>query len=133
MHGGGIATSVTVDAYTNFLPVSDRHSLGMRSNIEIFPVVEGQRVTLSLRGVVGFSDVLIRLMHSIDAELMRGESAEATLKRRLMNRSYPKMLSSDLRRRHGQISLRCATSGLSRPSKSDELYKYMTAEGLISF
>lgn len=133
MHGGGIATQVAAVAYANFLPVSDRHSLGMRANIEIFPVIEGQPVKLSLRSVVGFSDVLIRLMHSIDAELMRGKPAEATLKRRLMNRSYPMMLSSDARRRHHQICLRCATSGLSKPAKSDELYKYMVAEGLISF
>jgi len=131
MHGGGIANARAEQAYLDFLPVSDRTSLGMRGALQIEPLSEGQPVVIHLRGVVGFCDVLIRILHSIDTELSRSKKAEASLKARLSRRSAPQILSADKNRRRSQIAVRCQRAGLPRPRSTEFMYEFMRDNRLI--
>ncbi len=83
MHGGGIATQLTVDAYNAFAPVASAMSMDTKEVIEHLPVVLGKPVKLKIRGVVGFCDILLRLMITIDAELSTSHYAEAVALERL--------------------------------------------------
>jgi hypothetical protein len=132
MHGGGLASDRAATAYLAFAPVSDRHSLGMKGNLLHEPLVEGYPVKLHLRGVVGFCDILNRLMITIDAELCRSAAAEAIavqmIRRRWPNR---KMLRADVAQRNAQVIHICNRAGLPRPANVDVVYDFPRQHQLI--
>lgn len=94
VHSGGIANQAAVDAYSAFQPVSGKAQLGRKGELAFDPVVLGQQVSLSLRGVVGFTDVLIKIMVTIDAELCRSSKAEPLFEKSLRSSSRRAMLSA---------------------------------------
>jgi len=76
MHGGGIATQRLLDAYSQFAVVANSASLGVAEVPVHHPAALGGKVKLSLRGVVGFSHLVLKLIDTIDAELSRSQAAE---------------------------------------------------------
>ena len=131
-HGGGFALERAVSAYRNFKPVSDRQSLGMRGNLVIEPLSSEMPVKLHLRGVVGFCDVLLRLMTTVDAELSKSIQAERLLETKLRN-ALPNqtMLSSDANTRRKQTIHRCRAAGLPNPINADAVYEFMLDRSII--
>ncbi len=132
IHRGGVANSDDQDAYADFAPVSGRTHLGMKGLLEHEPFVAGQPVRIHLRGVVGFCDILIRLMLSIDAELSRSECAEQIAENRL--REAPgrvSMLSADTKKRNAQVRRICVAAGLPKPPSPQTVYDFMLARGII--
>ena len=69
IHNGGVADQRMVDAYLDFLPVSSASALRTKESIQHYPAVLGETTRLSLRGVVGFCDIVLRMMITIDAEI----------------------------------------------------------------
>jgi hypothetical protein len=69
VHKGAIADQRVAESYSAFQPVSSAASLKMKGTIQHSPAIVGKRVDLSLRGVVGFSAIMRRLMVSIDAAI----------------------------------------------------------------
>jgi len=78
MHGGGIANQHCVDAYLEYstLTASD---LGISEVPKVIPPSLGKQVSLSLRGVVGFSEIILRLVATLDAEFSCTRGAERYL------------------------------------------------------
>ena len=84
VHQGGRAGKWTVDTYNAFKPIATPVGLGVKEVPLHLPVsVEGQQVRLHLRGVVGFSDILRRLIITIDCEFLRSDAAGPLLVERL--------------------------------------------------
>jgi hypothetical protein len=132
IHRGGIANATDEQAYIEFAPVSGRAALGMRGALEHDPFVIGQRVTLKLRGVVGFCDILIRLMRSIDAELSRSLPAEQATKERLVRgRGIRSTLSGDASIRAQQIKQMCKAGGLPQPADPEVVFRFMIDERML--
>lgn len=132
MHGGGAATQKAEDAYQAFAPFSDRLALGMKGALVIEPVVVGTPVRLHLRGVVGFCDILLRIIATVDAELCRSPNAERIFRRDLAAvRNAPSTLSGEQRRRRYQVALRCVQAGYPRPKATDTVYAFLRSERLI--
>lgn len=131
-HGGGIASERAATAYRNFEPVSDRQSLGIRGNLIIEPFSVDLPVKLHLRGVVGFCDVLLKIMTTVDAELSKSDQAERLLENKL-GRAIPNlsMLSSDATRRRNQVIRRCRAAGLPTPTNVDSVYQFMLDRRII--
>ncbi|WP_301154495.1 hypothetical protein [Metapseudomonas otitidis] len=75
IHHGGIPHETLLTAYQKFsaLHASD---IGAKQIPEHDPVVRGQKIKLSLRGVVGFGDIALKLMVTIDAEIAKSTYAE---------------------------------------------------------
>jgi hypothetical protein len=132
-HRGGLASDRAEKAYLAFQPVSDRTSLGMRGALVHYPVVEAQPVRLSLRGVVGFCEILLRMMASIDAELSQAAAAEPYFRERirLPGANQPTTLSSDRKRRDAQVAKRCMVAGLPRPLDIPAVYAFLRSHRLI--
>lgn len=81
MHGGGTASQGAEDAFAELAALTNK-DLGVRSMPEHHPLSSGAAVELSLRGVVGFGDIVARLIVTMDAELSRCEAAERELRSR---------------------------------------------------
>jgi hypothetical protein len=76
MHNGGIADHKCVDAYARFAAIPDAASLGVAEIPNNSGAVLQQRVGLSLRGVVGLSDIVLRLIITLDAQFACHSRAE---------------------------------------------------------
>lgn len=74
-HNGGRATADLVNAYNEFSPVATESTLSLKEVPEHAVPVEGQRVALSLRGMYAFSDVILRLIATHDANLSDRQGA----------------------------------------------------------
>lgn len=61
-------------------------SLGVKELPQFHPHSVGSSLKLSLRGVVGFGEVVLRLVCTLDAELSYSSFAEATLEKRWMKK-----------------------------------------------
>lgn len=74
MHSGGIANARLERAEADYRSCSDR--LNLKEVPKYEPVMSGKKVTLSLRGVVGLTDVLKQIIIFTDAELIFIKGAE---------------------------------------------------------
>jgi len=95
VHRGGIANKKTENAIAEYQQrVPDAASLGVKRRPSIRPTQDGQKVHVTVEDVVGFSDVVIRLITTYDAELSSSVRAEHLLAKRVLAR-YPLGLSSE--------------------------------------
>ena len=92
MHNNKIANSNLITAYTNFSALSSPTDLNMTEIPEHVPPILDSKISISLRGVIGFTQILIQLMVTIDAELLRSQYAEVALIATLQ-KLYPSPIS----------------------------------------
>lgn len=79
VHYGGVATAKSVNAYSAY-SLLNASSLGV-SEVPEHHAISGQGsiVKLSLRGVVGFGEVVLKLISTLDAEISKASIAENVL------------------------------------------------------
>ena len=134
IHNGGIADQKSVDAFTEFLPVSSAASLKTKGVIEFFPAVLGQKQWLSLRGVVGFCDVVLRMMVTVDALISGSEAAERSALQRVRSviQGPLRVLNSNKSRAEGQIKSMCRRASLPIPAAIDDVRQLFLRHRLVS-
>ena len=137
MHAGGIAQTRTVSAYQAYLALT-ASDLRAKELPECPPVLAGNRVQLSLRGVVGFSDVILRLIATLDAEFACALHAEKEFRSQWLTyyagaRSAKRYVLSttNASRRDEQIGKLVRKLGLPTPSDFPLIESYLRAEGLV--
>ncbi len=134
IHNGGVADQKLVDAFTDFQPTSSPLAMKMRGVLEHYPAVLGDKTPLSLRGVVGFCDVILRLMVTVDAQISGSKAAEeAALSRIRKGMGINRItLSSNDKRVHQQICSICRNGNLPRPIVLEEVRQLLLQHGLVS-
>lgn len=76
VHGNGAANAKLKGAYDEFLPVASTTALGLPEvPVHYLPVVNS-KTTISLRGVVGFSNIVQRIIVTLDAEISKFVKSE---------------------------------------------------------
>jgi hypothetical protein len=133
IHGGGIANSRVVSAYQVFVGVATSGQLGVKEVPEHSPAVLGQPLRLSLRGVIGFSDIILKLIATVDAELSRAPTAERELAIHWKTKYGQGMMlrSNNPTHRSKKIKSLIAGIGLPQPVVTGELDTFLKAKGLI--
>jgi hypothetical protein len=117
MHGGGVIEQRLVDAYTNFLPVANAAALGVGEVPKHAAAVLDGNVNLSLRGVVGFSHIVLKIMATLDAELSRSEHAEKVFCKRWKQTHRVRLtMPADPERRKSRVNLLVHKAGFPKPS-----------------
>lgn len=134
MHGGGLGSSTAQNAFNMFQPVSSVTSLGINGPLLFEPVVEGQPVKLHLRGVVGFCDVLSRIIVTLDAEFSRSVLAEPYFIKMLKGslRGKSSLLSGEPKRRTKQIEKLCRGAGLPTPKDPNRIFLFLKSHRLVN-
>ena len=105
IHGGGLASADAVEAYAAFLPVATADALDVGELDPIVPVVAGAPIVTPLRGVVGFGEIALNVMTTIDAELSRSALAEPVYLARWRAElgTVPKRVPQKAARRHAKL------------------------------
>ena len=82
-HNGGRADQETVSAYNRFAHVANTRALGLSEVPQHHPVTLGAPIKLELRGVIGLSDVVLRIIRTYDTELSESVIAESQIEARV--------------------------------------------------
>lgn len=131
MHGNCIASQRLVDAYTSYLVVATKVDLDVTEVPIIIPPVLGAKVHLNIRGVIGFSDFVQRILIITDINLLQTKPAEEEF----LNRKPSGLLltlNTNTTRAQEQIRHVCERAGFLRPVWSDDLQRFMISNRFIS-
>jgi hypothetical protein len=84
-HRGGIASQVAEEAFNQFIAIASPSNLNAKEIPFHYPLVNGGPVKLSLRGVVGFGDIIIKIITTLDAEFTLCSKSDQELIYRFKN------------------------------------------------
>jgi hypothetical protein len=123
-HQNGLATQVAVDAYQAYAVLSAL-DLALPEKPVLLPVSLNKPIALSLRGVIGFSDVILRIIATLDAEFSCSHLAERELREQWVekysvNGKVPRVIlrSAGVGRREKQLARMVQMLELPRPSRT---------------
>ena len=132
IHGGGKANIYAEIAYNDFSKHATSSQLGVKEVPEHLPVYNSGIITLSLRGVVGLSDIIRRIIITIDAELSRSLGAEEEFRQRWVakhgTKRTLKVVDRNIRQR--QIAKMVQSIGFPRPMLTEEIDKFIKNHSL---
>lgn len=131
VHHGGVADQKSESAWVKYdaLPLS---ALGLKEKPILSQVVAGQPVDLSVRGVVGFSDVVLRLMYTLDTELSDSTYGEHLFKNRWQRiHADTKILNATKEVRDKQLVQLVRQCNFPKPQNLNVLYAELHNEGLV--
>lgn len=128
MHVGGRATREAVDAAAAIaaIPASVPFTIPKHSAL-----VPHAPVILDLYGTVGFSDVLRRLVLTIDAALTVSAPAEKILLDRWRQKFGVVQISSDPKKRHSALARHVRKLGLPTSASTTKLEQVLKTAGLV--
>jgi hypothetical protein len=133
IHNGRKADQTAVNAFNSFSPVSSASALKTKETIEHFPVTLESRTKLSLRGVVGFCDIVLRLMITVDAQLSGSDAAERVALERIRSTTglIPTLSAVDKRMRKTIRGI-CRRASLPPPHDIPALKSLLLQQRLVS-
>lgn len=132
MHHNFVASQDLIDAYVKYLPVATTADLDV-SEVPVFAApVFGQHVQLSLRGVIGFSQLVRRIIIISDINLLRATAAEKEFIERIPTKWTCRMLCKDASRSKLLIKRFSSKAGFLRASWTADYQKFLIDNGVFS-
>lgn len=136
-HDGGVVSQQAKLACDAYSALTNPRDLGLTE----LPVMPSQAVDspvrLSLRGCVGFTDVVLKIMSTLDAELSRSIKAEkifyADLKKRISIENQGRLLKSEPRARQTKVRMIIYNLGYPTFVVTEELCEKLKAKGIINY
>jgi hypothetical protein len=133
-HRGGIANQRLIDAYSHFSAVATTAGLGVSEVPEHYAPGINSHTRLSLRGVVGFTGILFKIIATLDAELCRSKRSEQLfIKRWTVANPHQSVLSSLQKKRVRQVKKLACNAGLPDPSGAHKFGNWLNHLGLTKF
>jgi hypothetical protein len=129
MHVGGSANANALAASTEVATL-DSKALPFKIPQHASLVLNAP-VNISLYGAVGFSDIVRRLILTIDSELAASSTAEVMLRARWRSEIGIVQLPADPKRRHSAIARRLTQLGVPRIPTTTALEQVLKADGLV--
>lgn len=133
MHNGSKADIKLTDAYAKYSPFSTPEALDVSEVPEFLSPVLGEEIRLSLRGVVGFSYILIKILVSLDTELLCTANAEEEFISRYKEKhTLLRALKPDADKAKQQVSQYVRQCGFPTPLAVDDLILFLLSHHLVS-
>lgn len=133
MHHNSCADDKLVKAYLEYAPHATPTALCV-SEIPEFskPVLNGE-IKISLCGVVGLSYIIIKILVSLDTELLRARNAEAEFISRFKKKHTPlRTLKGDVESARRQVKQYVKQCEFAEPRAIDELTTFLHDNHLIA-
>lgn len=133
IHNGGIANDKAEQVYLEFSAIANAADLGIADPPQHFPVATGAPIHMTLHGIVGFCDVVLRLIATLDAELSRSAGAEKVFHRYWVAANSKKYIlkTGDPAKRKRQIQRLVSKLELPEPAKTEDIEQYLLAHRLV--
>lgn len=132
MHNGALANKRLCEAYKNHITYNNKSTLKV-SEMPIFNKPdENKKIDISLRGVVGFSYILIKIIASIDTELIRTKEAEDIfISRYKSTHKIKKTIKQDENKGNAQLASLIRQCGFLTPQNIKEIKTLLIQHNLI--
>lgn len=133
IHNGGFADQKLVDAYNNILSLTHT-DLDVSEIPRIEPITSvGQVVKLYLRGVVGFSQIVLKIVYTLDVEFIKCENNEAIFVSAMKEFNKGKITPSSIQhRKELQLSKIIRNANFLAPQYSDALFSLLKTNGFFN-
>ena len=134
MHNGMIAGQKTVDAYNAYITNATLQNLEI-IELPLFkrnPIL-GEKIELNLRSVVGFSYVVIKILVSLDSELVCTKQAETEFRKRWeqKNGKVKRTLKGDHEKAKIQAMQYVKQCRFPKPANPEDMVKYLLQERFV--
>jgi hypothetical protein len=130
-HHGGVASLQAQECFIAFEALN-AGNLGLKEKPELPQVVVGKPIRLSIRGVVGLSDVVLRLIATLDSELVRSGYGDALIKRRWLNtHEGRKTVAAAGPKRDAHLIRLVRQCALPKPVALTALFGYLSSARLV--
>ena len=133
-HNGGVANRRAEEAYTEFSTVATAATLGVKEVPLHQPTIEGNPVHLNIRGVVGFCDIILKIIVTLDAEFSRSLAAEVIFENYWLNNHQRKytLKTKDEQSKHNQIKFLINRVGLPQPENPEVFEIFLRRRRLVN-
>ena len=131
MHRNFAASKEVIDAYNNFQSVASLAALDTTEVPIIIPLVLGNPIQLSLRGVIGFSQFVRRILIISDIYLIKTTAAEDEFLSKKPRKWTLHTLSRNQARAKTQITQYASKAGVLKPVWSEEFQQYLIEKGIF--
>lgn len=125
MHRNFTASQAIMDAYAAYLPKATLNDLDTAEVPVIVPPILGQPVRINIRGVIGFSQFVRRILIISDTYLIMTTAAEDEFISKKPTAWISQTLSGNATRAKGQITKYSNKVGLLKPAWSVEYQNYL--------
>lgn len=132
IHTGGQTTQRVIDAYNNLQHLT-AENLDVKEVPQIFNSSLGEPIRLSLRGVVGFSQITIRIVSTLDVELIRAENADKCYVKRIQEsvKGRQTIAANDVKKRN-QINSISRRGSFKAPSDVEAAYRVLKRYQIVT-
>lgn len=130
-HGNRKFTSIAERNY-NAVKTLKKEDCGIREFPEIAVTVQGDPIKLHLRGVVGFYDVLLRIIYHYDICAADKVAVESELLKRCRDIGNIKF-SKNIKKRNSSVCQYMKSINMCPPhsSRTDDIYNFLSSNGII--
>lgn len=133
VHRGGLVNQVLEMVSIEYELLQDK-DLKAKEKPAFYPLRLGERSKLKIRGVVGFLDILLKIVTTLDAQILCSEYAEIEFERRW--RMDVNKLAQSLKKsfpdRHRKIGSMAREGAFPRPASTKELEQWLLKKSLIN-
>lgn len=132
MHKNCLVSKALIDAYIEFLPIATLTDLDVSEVPIVSPPTLGNPVRLSLRGVIGFSQIVQRIIILSDINLIRSIAAEKELVKRAPRNWKKRTFSANQTAAKGQANSYARKAGFLGAEWSKEYRAFLLANKKFS-
>lgn len=131
IHTGGQTTQKVIDAYNNIQHLSTA-DLDVKEVPQFFNSALGEPIKLSLRGVVGFSQITIKIVSTLDVELIKAENADVYFANRVLEAVRGRQtVSADVNKKRNQVRSYSHKGHFKTPSDLDATYRVLRSNNVV--
>lgn len=133
IHNNGFATKKCEESYNAYSPIASPADLHIKKEPICGPILTGDQISITIYGVVGFSDLLIKMALSIDAELSYAKVCENILVEKFEQKKIAKRtLNKNQATRLEQVKRLIRKSGLPTPINVTTIEKLLLSKSLVT-
>lgn len=132
IHTGGQTTQRVIDAYNSIAHLT-KADLDVKEVPQIFNSTLGTPIKLSLRGVVGFSQIIIKIVSTLDVELIKAEKADEYFAKRVLESVRGRQtVSADVNTKRSQVRSYSHKGSFATPSDLDAIYNILKRFNVVT-
>ena len=130
VHNAKLTTQRCLDAYADYAANCSKGALAVDEVPIVNSMILNEKISPSFRGVIGFTDIVIRLLVSYDSELIQTNAAERYFlgKFRALSENR-KMLSSNQGKAQKQLAGRIRKCGFATPANVQDIKQFLSSKG----
>jgi hypothetical protein len=130
VHLGGRVDQKLCDASIAYDALSTTDiAMTVKPEYSVFAI--NDKVTLNIKGIAGLTDILLRIVTSIDAEFLQGKAAEDVFLNRIKSTVGPKPKNIDFFKKEKEIRSIVQRSAFAKPNALDGIETFFKLKGIL--